>query len=210
MEATNALGTRALGDVIVGDTATFIDVPPTHWAWSYVEALYNAGVTGGCAFNPLAFCPDANVTRAEAAIFLERAKRGPDFTPQPAAGLFDDVPTNHFAAPWIEQLAIDGITNGCSLNPPLYCPSSDMTRSEMAVFLLRAKHGPFFEPPPATGTVFDDVPASHWAAPWIEQLAAEGHTSGCSAAPPLYCPDDKVTRAEMAVFLVGVFELPMP
>jgi hypothetical protein len=32
-------------------------------------------------------------------------------------------------------------------------------------------------------------------------LAASGITAGCSTAPPLYCPDDPLTRGQMAVFL---------
>ena len=73
----------------------------------------------------------------------------------------------------------------------------------MAIFLERAMHWPTpYTPPPASGTVFDDVPASNWAAAWIEQLANDGITGGCSALPPLFCPENPVTRAQMAVFLV--------
>jgi hypothetical protein len=75
----------------------------------------------------------------------------------------------------------------------------------MAIFLLRAKHGSTYTPPPATG-VFTDVPVSYWAATWIEQLATEGITSGCGSG--VYCPDQSVTRAQMAVFLVKTFNLP--
>ena len=42
---------------------------------------------------------------------------------------------------------------------------------------------------------------------FIEELAREGITSGCGATT--YCPDDPVTRAEMAVFLVRAFNLPL-
>jgi hypothetical protein len=75
----------------------------------------------------------------------------------------------------------------------------------MAVFLLRAEHGNTYIPPTATG-VFADVPTTHWAAAWIEQLAAEGITGGCGSGN--YCPETPVTRAQMAVFLVGTFNLP--
>jgi hypothetical protein len=74
----------------------------------------------------------------------------------------------------------------------------------MAVFLLRAKYGSGYTPPPATG-VFEDVDLSHWAVHWIEQLAAEGITKGCGSGN--YCPEDPVTRAQMAVFLVRTFGL---
>ena len=87
------------------------------------------------------------------------------------------------------------------------CPASDVTRGEMAVFLLRGIHGAGFDPPPATGTVFADVPVNHPFAKWIERLAAEGITGGCG--PTTYCPDAPVTRGQMAVFLVRTFNLPM-
>jgi hypothetical protein len=80
----------------------------------------------------------------------------------------------------------------------------------MAVFLERAGHWPLaFVPPDATGEVFEDVSTDHWAADWIEQLHADEITTGCSADPFNYCPDRVVTRAEMAVFLVRTFDLPL-
>ena len=72
----------------------------------------------------------------------------------------------------------------------------------MAVFLLRAKYGSAYSPPPATG-IFNDVPLGHWAFHWIEQLAAEGITAGCGNNN--YCPNAEVTRDQMAVFLVRIF-----
>jgi hypothetical protein len=74
----------------------------------------------------------------------------------------------------------------------------------MAVFLLKARHGSAYAPPPAVG-IFDDVPASSAFAPWIEQLSAEGITAGCGGGN--YCPDGENTRAQMAAFLVATFNL---
>ena len=48
--------------------------------------------------------------------------------------------------------------------------------------------------------------AGHWAEAWIEQLAAEGTTSGYPDGT--FRPNRTVTRAEMAVFLVNAFGLP--
>jgi fibronectin type 3 domain-containing protein len=48
---------------------------------------------------------------------------------------------------------------------------------------------------------FDDVPDGYWAEDYIYRLHASGITIGCSQVPPLYCPEQNVTRAEMAVFL---------
>jgi len=77
----------------------------------------------------------------------------------------------------------------------------------MAVFLLKSKYGSSYSPPAVgASTGFDDVPTTHWAAPWIKQLAAEGITGGCGGGN--YCPNNPVTRAQMAVFLVKTFNLP--
>jgi hypothetical protein len=77
----------------------------------------------------------------------------------------------------------------------------------MAIFLLRAKYGSTYMPPPAGATTgFADVPPSHWAAAWIKQLAAEGITGGCGNGN--YCPSSPVTRDQIAVFLVRTFNLP--
>ncbi|HKI00580.1 MAG TPA: ELWxxDGT repeat protein, partial [Thermoanaerobaculia bacterium] len=186
---------------------TFADVPAAHWAWSYVEALAAGGLTDGCA--PGLYCPSQTVTRAEMATFIIRSIHGPGFVPPPATGtVFQDVPAGFWAAPWIERFAADGFTSGCSATPPLFCPETPVSRAQMAVFLLRARHGASYVPPPATGTVFQDVPAGYWAAAWIERLAAEAITAGC--APNLYCPENPVVRDAMAVFLVRAFNLPLP
>jgi hypothetical protein len=118
---------------------------------------------------------------------------------------FADVPVDYWAAAWIKELATAGITIGCGNGN--YCPNDNVTRAEMAVFLLKSKHGAAFVPPDAAG-IFSDVPVGYWADKWIEQLYAEGITAGCGTAPLRYCPDRSVTRAEMAVFLVKTFNLP--
>jgi uncharacterized delta-60 repeat protein len=189
-----------------GDTATFADVPTNYWARNWIERLYIDGITGGCAINPIQYCPEASVTRAQMAVFLERGKNGPTFTPPPAAGtVFADVPLAYWAAAWIEKLATDGITTGCGGGN--YCPEQPVTRAQMAVFLLRAKYGAGYTPPGVgAGTGFGDVQPDYWAAAWIKQLVTEGITSGCGSGN--YCPENPVTRAQMAVFLVRTFNLP--
>jgi hypothetical protein len=88
----------------------------------------------------------------------------------------------------------------------MYCPDDLVTRAQMAVFLLRSMNGEDYTPPSAAG-IFGDVPVTHWASDWIEQLYDEGITGGCSTDPPLYCPDDTVNRAQMAVFIVRAIDL---
>jgi hypothetical protein len=184
---------------------TFADVPYGYWAESYIQRLYNAGVTGGCATSPLMYCPGNAVTRDQMAVFLLRAKHGSSYVPPAVGGStgFNDVPIDYWAAAWIKQLAAEGITGGCGNGN--YCPSSSVTRDQMAVFLLRGEHGSSYVPPAPSG-MFADVPTNYWAAPWIEQLAVEGITGGCGGGN--YCPSNTVTRDQMAIFLVRAFSLP--
>jgi VCBS repeat-containing protein len=113
---------------------------------------------------------------------------------------FPDVAINNWAWKYVEGIYAAGITGGCSINPLMFCPRDNVTRAQMAVFLLRGMHSSAYVPPPATGTLFNDVPSSHWAARWIEQLAKEGITGGCGGGR--YCPEEVVTRAQMAIFLL--------
>jgi hypothetical protein len=140
------------------------------------------------------------------AVFVLRSLHGEAYTPPPSTGTFADVPVNDPFAPWIDRLYAEGIVTGCATNPLRYCPTQSMTRAQMAVLLLRAKHGPGYVPPPAIG-VFADVPPGDPAARWIEQLFDEGVTAGCATNPLRYCPTQGVTRAEMAAFLVRNFDL---
>lgn len=114
---------------------------------------------------------------------------------------FVDVPGNNWAWRFIEGLYKASVTAGCSDVPRQYCPGIVVSRDQMAVFLLKAKYGIGYMPPPAgTGTGFNDVPPTYWAAAWIKELALEGITSGCGGGN--YCPADPVARDQMAVFLL--------
>jgi ELWxxDGT repeat protein len=182
--------------------STFGDVPADFWAFRWVEALVDAGITGGCGAGN--YCPDRSVTRAESAVFLVRAIHGPLFIPSlPAEAGFNDVPLDHWAARWIEMLVEDGVTGGCGDGN--FCPDRPVTRAELAVFLVRSRFGPLPIPGPGPTPVFGDVPADYWARGWIEFLAQLGITGGCGNGN--YCPERPVTRAELAVLLSRLFNL---
>jgi hypothetical protein len=121
------------------------------------------------------------------------------------AKLFADVPVAglEWMQPWIEQFYYSGITSGCGIGPLIYCPSSNATRAEMAIFILRAIHGMGYAPP-AASHFFTDMPVTgkEWMEPWVDEFYREGLTSGCAVSPLRYCPENNVTRAEMAVFIL--------
>ena len=111
---------------------------------------------------------------------------------------FSDVPSSNMFHTDIETVFRSAVAVGCGGGN--FCPATPVTRSQMAVLLLKAKYGPLYAPPAATGAVFADVAADSFGAAWIEQLFAEGITGGCGVS--LYCPDALVTRAQMAPMLL--------
>jgi hypothetical protein len=113
---------------------------------------------------------------------------------------FKDVPQSNPFHPDVETIFRDGVTGGCGNG--LYCPLVAVSRDQMAVLILRASLGANYQPPPATGTVFADVPADAFAAAWIEDLYARGITAGCATNPLRYCPDQTVKRRQMSVMLL--------
>lgn len=198
---------------------SFADVPGDHNLWRYVEGFYDKGITSGCDVNPFRYCPSRSVTRAEMAVFVLRALHVDElpYTPAPAEpGVFADVPApgKDWMQPWIEEFYEIGITTGCAAGPLRYCPERNVTRGEMAVFLLRAMHKdelPYTpSPSPDKVDIFVDVPASNWMKPWIEEFYEVGITTGCGGSIPTgdlrYCPERPVNRAEMATFIDRVFE----
>lgn len=98
----------------------------------------------------------------------------------------------------IIKLAAAGITGGCG--DGRFCPDAPLTRAQMAVFLaralgLRAQSGDFFT----------DDDGSPFEAE-INAIAAAGITTGCN--PGRFCPDEYLSRAEMASFVTRAFDLP--
>ncbi len=110
---------------------------------------------------------------------------------------FLDVPGGQQFYSFVTTLVRNAITAG--VGGGNYGVAQGTKRQQMAVFLMKAKHGICFTPPPCAG-VFPDVPCTSNFAPWIEALAAEGVTTGCGGGN--FCPDNFVTRRQMAVFLL--------
>jgi len=110
---------------------------------------------------------------------------------------FGDEPSNDSFYPFVENIFHNGVTGGCGNGN--YCPGNSVTRGQMAVFLLKAKHGNLFVPAACTG-VFPDVPCPSQFADWIEELFHEGITGGCGGGN--YCPNNPVRRDQMSAFLL--------
>ena len=110
---------------------------------------------------------------------------------------FSDMPADNPFHDFVVRLMSNDV--GAGIGGGNYGSESPTLRQQMAVFLLKGRHGVCYAPPPCSG-VFADVPCASPFAPWIEALAAEGITVGCGGGN--YCPTEPVLREQMAVFLL--------
>ena len=111
----------------------FADAGTDRWWTPYVERLAELEVTRGCASRPARFCPYDLVTRGQMASFLVRAF---DLRGGLASGFVDTAGSAH--ADDIDAVAAAGITRGCQIAPPSYCPGANTSKAEMATLLARA------------------------------------------------------------------------
>ena len=172
----------------------FADVPFGYWAYNYITAIYNAGITKGCSTNPLKYCPEDSVTRGQMAAFIIRAKYGETFS-YTTTPYFTDVPSTHTFFKYVQKLRDDGIT----VVSGTYGVDIYVTRGQMAAFIIRAKYGENFSY--SQTPYFSDVPLTHTFFKYVQKLKDEGIT----AVTGTYGVDNIVTRAEMAAFLARAF-----
>jgi hypothetical protein len=173
-----------------------VDLPPGR----YFVLLYNGDTTTYYDYFPewYADAPMRRLDRAQPVTISGTDLTGIDARLEP---FFDDMWDSVFVGSIIFLRNV-GLTQGC--NPPsntLFCPDSPVTRGQMAAFLVRAFEYPVYNGPDRfrddNGHLFEDA---------IERLAQAGVTKGCN--PPRndrFCPDARVTRGEMAAFLVRAF-----
>lgn len=126
---------------------------------------------------------------------------------------FTDVPSTSLFYRFIESLLHYGVTGGCSLTDPLYCPSDFVLRDQMAAFIARSIAGSDAAVP-STGTVgmtpydcsptgtslFSDVPAGGQFCRHVHYIAARNVTAGCGISGQ-FCPTDPTPRGQMAAFI---------
>lgn len=111
---------------------------------------------------------------------------------------FNDVPQGYMFDKHIHALAGAQITQGAGGN---FQPTVNITRSVMARWLLLARYGNTYAPPPCITSPFNDVDCESTPnADWIVDLYNKGITGGCGGGN--FCPNDPVKRQQMAVFLL--------
>jgi hypothetical protein len=184
----------------------FIDVPPGYWAESYINALYNAGYTTGYG-GTNEYEPEYEVNREQMAALIIRATGGEPATNYCSTGSpFPDCKPSDWSCKYIKRLYELGITTGYG-NTGLFMPWMNVTRGEMAAFIVRAIEGEPDYYACLFNSPFTDVTASDWSCKYIKRLYELGITTGYGDGR--FGPEDLVTRAQMAVFIGRAF-LDMP
>ena len=114
-------------------TGTVFNDLKGHWAEDLIEAFAKEGYIAG--YPDGTFRPDNSISRAEAAVVLLRAKYGSSYSPpSPIGGVFADI-DSHWAQPWIEALAADGVLD--SQADSNFRPADEITQQEVIVWILQ-------------------------------------------------------------------------
>jgi len=175
---------------------SFLDVPTGFWAKEYIRALYCEGITSGYA--DVTYRPAQNVQRSQMAAFIIRAEFGEDFSYSPTPH-FTDVPDDHWAFKYVQKMYDEGITTGYP--DGTYRPSQNVTRGQMAAFIIKGLFGDTFSY--TLAPYFTDVPDSHVFFKYIQKMYDEGITTGYTDGT--YRPSQNVSRAQMATFIAKAF-----
>ena len=114
--------------------------------------------------------------------------------------MFTDVSEGHVFRAAINCIAYYGITKGTG-DGTTYSPNQDVTRAQMAVFVARAAEAAGVDLGDARDAGFGDI-GDTWgeAQDAINRLASKRMIPLSGA----FRPDDAITRAEMATFLIGL------
>ncbi len=139
-------------------------------------------------------CPGSTVCTQTTLADIETGEADtPDFVTLPSFDMYDTT--------WLNYDSAGNVNYGYIL---VYL-SEATSNLEIGPIMVVYKRQ--VSPAPATAT-FDDVPTDHWAFRFVEALAASGITAGCGGDN--YCPDDPITRAQMAVYLAAALGLHYP
>lgn len=194
---TLAVSGPATGKTSLGPGGTFLD-DDFRAAEPAIEALVAAGITNGC--DPELFCPMAPVTRGQMATLLARTLK---LGGSELAAFSDLVPDSYYAR-FVNRLVELGIVEG--FPDGTFRPDDPVSRAEISALLVRSLGVDTVGDAPTRS--FIDVAHDAWYAPFVEALRIAGITTGC--AIDRFCPQDAVTREQMALFLARAFQLPLP
>ena len=179
---------------VVEPVPMFSDVPFDHRANKHIESLAQKGIING--YSDGTFRPNANITRAQAAIMIVRAV-GLEYRGKTSS--FTDVPSSHSAYEFISAAYDAGILSGYS--DGTYRPNANITRAQIAIMVTRA----FNLSHSGKEVSFTDVPDGYAPKRFIETLASHGVINGYSDGT--FRPNNQTTRAQFSIMIYNALNL---
>lgn len=123
-------------------TPYFQDVASSSPYFPFVQRIAQLGITAGCSTSPAMFCPTNTITQEEMAVFMivswELAEGLTTFT-YTETPYFTDVPASSPYFKFVQKMMDMGFWTGCGSDQ--YCPTSAVTRADMAPMVMRAMLG---------------------------------------------------------------------
>ena len=180
------------GDTAGGDSSLpFTDVSTADWYYTYIKDAYEKGLMTG--MTDTTFSPNGTATRAQFATIIYKMAGNPDASDltEPFTDVDDDVWYRDQVA-WSYN---EGITSG--LTDTTFGPNNAVTRQQLVLMLYR-----YAGSPRSTGDVSSFTDASSITEPFNEAIAwavSEGIVAGYPDGS--FKPDNKITRAELAVIM---------
>ncbi len=166
--------------------ATFEDVPDTNWAADYIQFVVANNIMSGKSATH--FGASESITRAETAqTLINLLILDMSMPPDPGFNDVTEAHKNYYAIAKLTQVGIFEKADA-------FNPDAALTRAEMAKVLAVA-----LRLEPTKHASFNDVPATHWATPYINALVSENITTGYP--DNTFKPAQETTRAEFAAFL---------
>ena len=199
-DASGNIG-RASYDVPVSDdwTPVFTDTQG-YWAATYVDFLYDAGITTG--YSDSTFRPNANISRQQFAVMLFRYL-GLDGSQYESVTLpfADTASIGDYALTAVKALYTEGIINGSTgADGRLYFnPGSSLTRAQAAAMIGRTQEKGYAT---VELTFSDAASIPSYAAYYIQTMAAQGVIGGYGDGT--FRPNANITRGQMAKILYNL------
>jgi sugar lactone lactonase YvrE len=191
-------GSDSLLPVLPATTSlTGVFAPTSDQSWLTIGTIADGVISFSFTANTTNSDRVAHINVLGQQITVTQTFTTPQFSDVPLSATYFDAANLMFEA---------GVTTGCvqSGDPTTrqFCPDEDVTRQEMAAFIVRAVTGTvtpaIYSPTP----YFQDVPNTNPFFPHIQKLMDLGITTGCSQSPALFCPTNTIPRWEMAMFMI--------
>ncbi|MBI5414935.1 S-layer homology domain-containing protein, partial [Candidatus Peregrinibacteria bacterium] len=167
-----------------------------HWSKGYVETLECKGIVKGKKNGT--FAPDTPITRSELtkiALLMGGYKANGDIFPP-----FDDIPSRHWAIPYISEAMRRKIVKG--YEDGTFRPDANVTRAEAVKILLVAARIDVIS---ISSNYFRDVGKNDWFRTFVNFAYFQGIIKGYRDGK--FHPNQPITRAEAAKITMLVMKL---